>query len=114
MLVLFYKYVCVSIKETCNLWKSIYSSIQVKDLEISTFQKSISTFVLEIFTTPTKLFSPLTLLPSMSLVNKCKFICADAEGVARRLELTKFDEEEMRKVLMEKKARKKQPFGINP
>ena len=37
----------------------------------------------------------------MSLVNKTKFICADSsEGIARRLEMTKFSEDELKRVLL--------------
>ena len=46
MVVLFYKFICESLRQVCNLWKIIYPSIPVRDLEKSTFQKSISTFVL--------------------------------------------------------------------
>lgn len=72
----------------------------MKDLKCDTFQQNISELLLDIFTAPTT-FEPKRMLPALSLVNKCKFINADNENITKRLEYTRFQEDELAKNLME-------------
>lgn len=87
----------------------IYECITVKDLKCDSFQQNISELLLEIFTAPTT-FEPKRMLPAISLVNKCKFINADNDNITKRLEYTRFQEDELAKNLMEATAAGKVKF----
>ena len=110
----FYKHLCDSAKEVANLWKIIYEHIPIKDLKCESFYPSLSEHILDIFTAPSEQFKPQRMLPIMCLANKCRFINADAEYNTKKLELTRFTEDELAQNLISSNASKLKLLGIHP
>lgn len=54
------------------------------------------------------------MLPVISLANKCKFVNVDKEGSMRRMDLTKFREDELAINLAKASAKKMKEKGYNP
>ena len=62
----------------------------------------------------TNSFKPENMLPVISLANKCKFVNVDKEGSIKRMNLTKFKEDELAINLAKASAKKLKNMGINP
>ena len=54
------------------------------------------------------------MLPAISLAHKCKFINADREGTLKRMEMTRFEEDQLAINLAEVSAKKLKVLGYNP
>jgi hypothetical protein len=114
MYITFYKYLCEGAKELYAFWKTIYEYIPIKDLKCDSFAQSINELILEVFVAGTTQFRPKNMLPVMSLANKCKFVNVDKECSNRRMELTKFKEDELAVNLARASAHKLKQMGYNP
>ena len=54
------------------------------------------------------------MLPVISLANKCRFVNVDREGTLKRMNLTKFKEDELAINLAKASAKKFKKIGFNP